>query len=127
MEEIWKPIRGFEGRYEISNKGAVKSFLTKRSGKEENFTTCYLKPSKSNSVGLRRNGKTIFRGIDKLVKTHFGVNEINTTYDKVDDMINKKVNNEVTNIPWYEMPKYLVVKSIKNLFYRNIYFFVGDK
>jgi hypothetical protein len=27
MEEIWKPVKGFEGRYDISNKGRVRSYL----------------------------------------------------------------------------------------------------
>ena len=25
MEEIWKPVKGYEGRYEVSNLGRVKS------------------------------------------------------------------------------------------------------
>lgn len=27
-EEIWKPIKGYEGRYEISNRGRVRSLGT---------------------------------------------------------------------------------------------------
>ena len=27
VEEVWKPIKGYEGRYEISNRGRVKHLL----------------------------------------------------------------------------------------------------
>lgn len=29
MEEIWKPMNGYEGLYEISNYGNIKSFRTR--------------------------------------------------------------------------------------------------
>lgn len=43
--EVWKDIEGYEGLYQISNFGRVKSLNYKRSGKEE-----ILKPIK-NKVG----------------------------------------------------------------------------
>lgn len=30
MEEIWKPVVGFEGKYEVSNRGRVKSYVRKK-------------------------------------------------------------------------------------------------
>ncbi|MEI4650178.1 hypothetical protein DN390_27475 [Bacillus sp. SH7-1] len=30
MKEQWKPITGYEGHYEISNKGNVKSYSTEK-------------------------------------------------------------------------------------------------
>ena len=34
MEEVWKPIEGYEGRYEVSNYGRVKSYvIDKQNGK----------------------------------------------------------------------------------------------
>ena len=55
-EEVWKPIKDYEGLYEISNLGRVKSLNYKRTGKEKILknTVCndgYLK------VGLTKNGK----------------------------------------------------------------------
>lgn len=38
MEEFWKPIKGYEGYYEISNLGRVKSLervVPKRHGKRK--------------------------------------------------------------------------------------------
>lgn len=37
MEEIWKDINGYEGLYQISNKGNVKSLNYRRTGKEHNL------------------------------------------------------------------------------------------
>jgi hypothetical protein len=33
MEEIWKPIKGFEGRYDVSNLGRIRSYLKRGPGK----------------------------------------------------------------------------------------------
>jgi hypothetical protein len=32
--EMWKPIEGFEGRYEVSNLGRIKSLNYNHTGKE---------------------------------------------------------------------------------------------
>ena len=34
MEEIWKDISGYEGLYQVSNLGNVKSLNYRRNGKE---------------------------------------------------------------------------------------------
>ena len=34
MEEIWRPVKGYEGLYEVSNEGRVKSLKTYRSAKK---------------------------------------------------------------------------------------------
>ena len=34
MEEIWKDIKGYEGKYKISNFGRIKAMLKKRVGKQ---------------------------------------------------------------------------------------------
>lgn len=33
MEEIWKPIQGYEGRYEISTLGRIRSYAQSKTGK----------------------------------------------------------------------------------------------
>ena len=38
MNEIWKDIPGYEGKYQVSNLGRVKSLNYHRTGKEELFT-----------------------------------------------------------------------------------------
>ena len=34
MKEIWRDIKGYEGKYQVSNTGKVKSLNYKRTGKE---------------------------------------------------------------------------------------------
>ena len=49
MKEIWKDIEGYEGRYQVSNFGNVKSLNYKHTGEEKIMQSCkdkigYLKP-----------------------------------------------------------------------------------
>ena len=57
MKEIWKDIKGYEGRYQVSNLGNVKSLNYNNTGKEQ-----LLKPKKNkytyNEVKLSKNNKT---------------------------------------------------------------------
>lgn len=71
VKEIWKPIPGYEGLYEISNMGRVKSHNYRGHGK-----THLMKPSKAGKygyrqIGLRKNGKTTQKYIAVLVWTVF--------------------------------------------------------
>lgn len=45
MQEIWKDIRGYEGLYQVSNLGNVRSLRT-------NKNLCYSKAGKYYRVGL---------------------------------------------------------------------------
>ena len=66
MEEIWKPVLGYEGLYEVSNFGRVKSFFYKRQGK-----TIVLSPRKVGNgylaVHLSKDKKKISFRIHRLV------------------------------------------------------------
>ena len=57
IKEVWKDIRGYEGLYQVSNLGRVKSLNYKRTGKER-----ILKITKDRNgyylVNLRKNNKT---------------------------------------------------------------------
>ena len=64
--EIWKPVLGFEGIYEVSNHGRVKTVATQR----------IRKPSRCNSYGhlgvsLTRDGKVYSRRVHCLVLESF--------------------------------------------------------
>lgn len=70
MEEIWKDIEGYEGLYQISNLGRVKSLNYKGTGKEH-----FMKLNKNNSdclaVHLTKNNKVRSYSVEKLLKNHF--------------------------------------------------------
>ena len=88
MEEQWKDIVGFEGLYQISNRGNVRSLdhvIVKTS--PTSFTTrhCigkllkpYILPNKHKRITLSKGKEKKTRGIAKLVAYHFleGYSEI---------------------------------------------------
>lgn len=94
-KEIWKPVEGFEGLYEVSNLGRVKSLSNNKSRKER-----ILKPAKTKNgylyVGLCRNGKMKYFKVHRLVATAFipnpeGLPEVNHKDES-------KSNNCVSNL-----------------------------
>jgi len=97
MEEIWKPVEGYDGRYEVSNLGRVKSYAQDRiNGKIKlgNLTfKGYL------SIGLTdANGVKKFIPVHRLVAFAFIPNPDNLPQVNHKDEI--KTNNTVDNLEW---------------------------
>lgn len=96
--EIWKPIKGYEGLYEISNLGNVKSLVRSKCIKQDRI----MKPTNHCTgyiiIGLTLNGKqTLFR-LHRLVAEHFchkkeGCNIVNHK-----NAI--KTDNRASNLEW---------------------------
>ena len=97
MNEIWKDIDEFEGLYQISNLGNVKSLNYNRTGKER-----ILKPG-NNGCGylfviLYKNGKLKHFTIHRLVANAFLENPDNKS--DVNHKDEDKTNNNVDNLEW---------------------------
>lgn len=100
MEEEWKDIKGYEGLYQISNFGRIKS-LKKWNGNLYKETERILKPQKNSRGYLRillsfNNKKYFF--IHRLVAEHFinkpkGCNIVN-------HLDCNPLNNRVDNLEW---------------------------
>lgn len=94
MEEIWKDIKGYEGLYQVSNLGNVKSLKTNknlyytRSGRNKD----YLR------VLLAKNKKRKMFSIHRVVAEHFIPNPNN--YPCVNHKDECKSNNIWTNLEW---------------------------
>ena len=92
--EIWKDIEGYEGKYQVSNLGRVKSI---RYGKEK-----ILSPSISNQgyiqVNLCKNGKQKWCLIHRLVALAFIPNPNNLP--QINHRDEDKTNNKVENLEW---------------------------
>lgn len=74
--EIWKPINGYDGFYEISNKGRVRSYKGNNRFSDRKENPCILKPRIVNNIGHRQvslchNGEVNQIYIHKLVALHF--------------------------------------------------------
>lgn len=107
-EELYVPIIGFEGLYEISNYGNVKALYKERfiQGKYSLNLRTYpekiLKPSTTPNgyylVTLCNDGKMNYQTIHKLVAIHFIKNN-----DKLPIINHKdinKLNNFYKNLEW---------------------------
>ena len=96
-EEIWKPIKDFEGYYEVSNIGRVRSLNYKRTGKGKILKNIedykgYLE------VGLTKNGKRKQFKVHRLVAEAFIPNPENKPC--IDHINTIKSDNRVENLRW---------------------------
>ena len=94
MIEIWKDIEGYEGLYQVSNLGRVKSLWF---GKEK-----ILKGGKDSSgyifVVLSKEGKIKYFQIHRLVASAFLDNSNNLPC--INHINEDKTNNRVENLEW---------------------------
>ena len=100
MKEIWKDIQGYEGLYQVSNFGKVKSFrASTKFGKPEEML---LKPSLINSgyyvVTLYKQKEKHKFQIHRLVAETFIPNPL--CLPCVNHKDEDKLNNSVENLEW---------------------------
>lgn len=98
-EEIWKDVKGYEGRYKISNLGRVKSLHYLRSNKEKLLSinksakNGYYYVCLCNGTGRVKSAK-----IHRMVAEAFIPNPQNKRYINHKD--GNKHNNFVGNLEW---------------------------
>ena len=100
MEE-WRDIKGYEGLYQVSSLGRVKSLVRKTNnqyGKKERLMTQKLDKDGYKRVGLNKNGKQIYYGVHRLVAQAFISNPNN--YPQINHKDEDKSNNKVDNLEW---------------------------
>lgn len=102
--EIWKDIKGYEGLYQVSNLGRVKSLSRKirdyRGDKARTIKETVLKPLSRNNyyiVHLTNNKRKQY-SIHRLVAEMFIDNPENKPY--VNHLDYNTKNNVVTNLEW---------------------------
>ena len=97
MSEIWRRVRGYEGYYEVSNKGRVKS-LERYNVPEDKILTPFKNNRGYLRVPLTRNGKTKNKAIHRLVA--FAFLKIDSRFNEVNHIDGDKLNNRVENLEW---------------------------
>lgn len=98
MEEVWKDVKGYEGLYQVSNLGRVKSL-----GFDKWHKGRILKPafdSKGNYlfVGLHKDGKVTQRNVHRLVAESFIPNP--NSLPCVNHINEIKTDNRSNNLEW---------------------------
>lgn len=97
IEEEWRDISGYEGLYQVSNLGRVKTLANNKSRKEK-----ILKPQKDKYgyffATLHRDGKRKMLKLHRLVANAFIPNQDNLPQVNHKDEI--KTNNCVSNLEW---------------------------
>lgn len=101
MEEIWKDIQGYEGLYQVSNLGRVKS-LARLDTRGQRVSEKILKLGKHRAgyfrVNLYKNGKMKQYLVHRLVALAFIPNPENK--EQVNHIDGNKQNNVIENLEW---------------------------
>lgn len=94
MTEVIKEIKGFEGRYTISNLGIVRSLLTNKIMKQHITKFGYAR------INLRYAHSRKFKGflVHRLVAMNFIPNPNN--YKEINHKDCNRLNNSVDNLEW---------------------------
>lgn len=95
MREEWRPVVGYEGRYEVSNDGRVRSFARSRYGRE-------LAPFDVH--GYRRirlrgaDGRVVQVGVHRLVLMAFDRRPVGE--EQARHLNDNKADNRIENLAW---------------------------
>jgi hypothetical protein len=96
LKESWKSVVGYEGLYEVSSFGCVKSLKRKYAGER------MLKQRKASSgylyVDLYKNGTRKSFRVHKLVANSFVENPL--SLPQINHIDGNKQNNNVRNLEW---------------------------
>lgn len=98
MREEWRDIKGYEGLYEVSNLGRVRSLQTISEHGYKKILKQYIRDSGYCTVHLSKNKKKTTYYVHRLVSMAFLPNPNNLPCINHKDEI--KNNNHVDNLEW---------------------------
>jgi len=106
MQEIWKDIKGYEGKYQVSNTGKVKSLNYMRKGQPKELKKTVTSKKKYGCVKLLdKDYKEKKISVARLVAETFIPNPNNYKY--VRHISENCLDDSVENIMWCEMSDYI--------------------
>lgn len=92
MKEIWKPVKGYESLYQVSDNGRVRSSHTGKYISQRVGYDGYVRVSLSN------NGKQKSLFLHRLIGQAFVPNPNN--YPEINHKDENKQNNSLSNLEW---------------------------
>lgn len=105
MEEVWKDIKGYEGIYQVSNIGRIRSLdrINIYKNGTKRFEKGKVKALVKNKLGyvqiiLNKENKKSSRRVHRLVAQAFIENP--NKYEEINHIDGNKLNNNVTNLEW---------------------------
>lgn len=104
MDEIWVDVKGYEGYYQVSNKGRVRSLdriVIGRHGKPVAVPGCILKGEMCKGyrrVNLAKDGKVKHMQVHRLVALNFLPNPDDLPIINHKD--ENRTNNQLGNLEW---------------------------
>lgn len=119
--ENWQDIPNYEGIYQISDFGRVKSLGNDKSRKTKILKT-YIDKTGYEAVTLRNKGTKKNFMIHRLVALAFVPNYNEFKYNSVNHIDEDKLNNKASNLEWCTNEynaTYTVGRRIKFITYKN--------
>ncbi len=107
IQEVWRPVKDYEGIYEVSNLGKVKSIdrvieynsgLCKSRNQKGTYTYLAVGRNGYHSASLWKNNKEMRFSVHRLVAQAFIENPENKK--QVNHKDGNKINNHVSNLEW---------------------------
>lgn len=96
--EIWKDVRDFEGIYQVSNLGRIKSLNYRNTGKPGIITPMHRNCDKYLRIALSKKGKKEYRYLHRIVAEAFIPNPYN--FPEVNHLDTNPRNCRLDNLEW---------------------------
>ena len=96
--EIWAAIKGYEGLYQVSNYGRVRSLNYNRTGEVRVIATPLNKGTGYVYCCLSKGGNQKCATVHRLVAEAFLPNP--NGYEQIDHRNNQKTDNRAVNLRW---------------------------
>jgi DNA-binding NarL/FixJ family response regulator len=119
--EIWKPLKEYEGLYEISNMGNIISLIKKGNTKHQIRKTGVDVSTGYINVMLRKNNIPLTKRVHRLVAEAFIPNPDNKPV--VNHKDGNKKNSAASNLEWMTYSEN-TLHSLKNKLQKKVF---GDK
>ena len=98
LNEIWKPVKGYEGLYEISDYGRVKSLNYRKWGKPQ-ILQIHARKGNYMKVGLVKDGQRKYYRVHRLVAIAF-LPQPQEGQTQVEHLNCDTRDNRVQNLRW---------------------------